>query len=53
MWRVSSYSPSGNNCVAIGRGIGIRDTKSPAVHLPVGSAAWTAFLNAVKARPER
>ncbi|GLY52116.1 DUF397 domain-containing protein [Lentzea sp. NBRC 102530] len=43
-WRKSSYSGSSNNCVEIGRGVGIRDSKAPATHLPVSAAAWSAFL---------
>ncbi|GLZ32754.1 hypothetical protein Lesp02_49420 [Lentzea sp. NBRC 105346] len=48
VWRTSSYSPNGDSCVAVGRGVGIRDTKSPAVHLPLSPSAWTAFLAAAK-----
>ncbi len=47
-WRKSSYSPSGDDCVEIGRGIGIRDSKAPVTHLQVSHAAWSAFLDAVK-----
>lgn len=43
-WRKSSYSGDGDNCVEIGRGVGIRDSKAPATHLPVSAAAWRAFL---------
>ena len=31
-----------------GRGIGIRDSKAPAAHLPVSADAWSAFLRRVK-----
>ncbi|MFI6101088.1 DUF397 domain-containing protein [Lentzea sp. NPDC051213] len=48
-WRKSSYSPSASDCVEVGRGIGIRDTKAPATHLPVHREAWQAFLGIVKA----
>ncbi|PWK91485.1 uncharacterized protein DUF397 [Lentzea atacamensis] len=48
-WRKSSYSASGSDCVEVGRGIGIRDSKAPASHLPVNREAWTAFLGIVKA----
>ncbi|NGY59450.1 DUF397 domain-containing protein [Lentzea sp. NEAU-D13] len=43
-WRKSSYSGGGNNCVEIGRSVGIRDSKAPATHLPVSANAWSAFL---------
>lgn len=48
-WRKSSYSPTGNDCVEIGHGVGIRDSKAPAVHLPVSATAWSAFLGLVTA----
>ena len=48
-WRKSSYSASGSECVEVGHGIGIRDSKAPATHLPVTREAWTAFLELVKA----
>jgi hypothetical protein len=48
VWRKSSRSPV-NDCVEVGRGIGIRDSKAPSAHLPVSSAAWSAFLRSVKA----
>ena len=47
-WRKSSYSPSASDCVEIGHGIGIRDSKAPASHLPVSATAWEAFLDLVK-----
>lgn len=50
-WRKSSYSAS-QDCVEIGRGVGIRDSKSTG-HLPVTAPAWEAFLSAVKARQWR
>ncbi|SDH19095.1 protein of unknown function [Lentzea fradiae] len=43
-WQRSSYSGSGDNCVEVGRGIGIRDSKAPAIHLPLGPETWSAFL---------
>ncbi|MCX2953188.1 DUF397 domain-containing protein [Lentzea sp. NEAU-D7] len=43
-WRKSSYSGSSNNCVEVGRRIGIRDSKAPNTHLPVSTEAWSAFL---------
>ncbi|GGM95768.1 hypothetical protein GCM10011609_36760 [Lentzea pudingi] len=48
-WRKSSYSGDGNNCVEIGRGTGIRDSKAPATHLPVSAEAWSAFLKMTSA----
>ena len=47
-WRKSSYSGNSSDCVEVGRGIGVRDSKAPAVHIPVGPSAWTAFLSAAK-----
>lgn len=47
-WRKSSYSPSGSDCVEVGHGIGIRDSKAPAAHLPLSETAWSAFLKLVK-----
>jgi hypothetical protein len=48
-WRKSTYSPNGTDCVEIGHGIGIRDSKAPAAHLAIGTSAWSAFLAATKA----
>ena len=48
-WRKSSYSPELNDCVEVGRGVGIRDSKAPTTHLPVSAKAWSAFLREVKA----
>ncbi|WP_090006605.1 DUF397 domain-containing protein [Lentzea albidocapillata] len=47
VWRKSSYSPDASDCVEIGRGIGIRDSKAPTTHLPVSGEAWSAFLRDV------
>ena len=47
-WRKSSYSPNSNDCVEVGAGVGIRDSKSPVVHVPLTSQAWAAFLSATK-----
>ena len=44
VWRKSSYSNNSNDCVEVGRGIGVRDSKAPTTHLPVSADAWTAFL---------
>jgi hypothetical protein len=48
VWRKSSYSGSGDNCVEVGRSIGIRDSKAPATHIPVSSTARSAFLKSVR-----
>ncbi|MFD4642978.1 DUF397 domain-containing protein [Lentzea sp. NPDC058436] len=48
-WRKSSYTGDGNNCVEVGQGVGIRDSKAPATHLPVSAAAWSAFLRLTSA----
>ncbi|WP_394617580.1 DUF397 domain-containing protein [Lentzea sp. JNUCC 0626] len=47
-WRKSSYSATADNCVEVGRGVGVRDSKAPATHLPLSAMAWTAFLSTVK-----
>jgi hypothetical protein len=47
-WRKSSYSGSGDNCVEVGRSVGIRDSKAPATHISVSADAWATFLGAVK-----
>lgn len=47
-WRKSTYSAEASDCVEVGRGVGIRDSKAPSTHLPVGAAAWSAFLTQVK-----
>lgn len=47
-WRKSSYSANSSDCVEIGRGIGIRDSKAPTTHLPVSTKAWSAFLGLVR-----
>ncbi|NKE55901.1 DUF397 domain-containing protein [Lentzea sp. PSKA42] len=49
-WRKSSYSPTGQDCVEVGHGVGIRDSKAPATHLPVAPAAWAAFLRSISNR---
>jgi hypothetical protein len=50
-WRKSSYSSTADNCVEVGHGVGIRDSKAPATHLPVSAGTWSAFLVEVKAYP--
>ena len=47
-WRKSSRSFNSNDCVEVGRGIGIRDSKAPAAHLPVSAEAWAVFLKNVR-----
>lgn len=49
-WRKSSYSGTASDCVEVGRGVGIRDSKAPTTHLPVSDKAWSAFLANLKAR---
>ncbi|SFR11224.1 protein of unknown function [Lentzea waywayandensis] len=48
MWRKSSYSANAMDCVEVGRGVGIRDTKAPITHLAVTPRTWSAFLLSVK-----
>ncbi|MFC3896851.1 DUF397 domain-containing protein [Lentzea rhizosphaerae] len=48
VWRKSSYSSTADNCVEVGRGVGLRDSKAPAVHLPVSARSWSIFLTEVK-----
>ncbi|NKE56989.1 DUF397 domain-containing protein [Lentzea sp. PSKA42] len=48
-WRKSSYSADTSDCVEVGRGVGVRDSKSPVAHLAIGTSAWSAFLAATKA----
>jgi hypothetical protein len=43
-WRKSSYSASSDNCVEVGRSVGIRDSKAPITHVPVSANAWSALL---------
>ena len=50
-WRKSSYSTPDMNCVEVGRGVGIRDSKSPAAELPLTPHQWTTFLRLVVASP--
>ncbi|GLZ32835.1 hypothetical protein Lesp02_50230 [Lentzea sp. NBRC 105346] len=49
-WRKSSHSGGGQDCVEVGRGVGIRDSKAPATHLPLSRTAWTVFLRTLKRR---
>ena len=52
-WRKSSYSGTADNCVEVGHGVGVRDSKAPATHLPLSVAAWEACLVGVKADSAR
>lgn len=47
-WRKSSYSADSSDCVEVGRGIGVRDSKAPTTHLPMSADAWSAFLGLVR-----
>ncbi|RDI25550.1 DUF397 domain-containing protein [Lentzea flaviverrucosa] len=49
-WRKSSHSGDGDNCVEVGHGVGIRDSKAPATHITLSPEAWSAFLKVVRAR---
>ncbi|GGU14274.1 DUF397 domain-containing protein [Lentzea flava] len=46
-WRKSSYSAE-SNCVEVGRGVGIRDSKAPSVELPLTAHQWTLLLRLVR-----
>jgi len=48
-WRKSSYSGSDGNCVEVGRGVGVRDSKAPSVRLPLTAHQWTQLLRMAKA----
>ncbi|GLZ31037.1 hypothetical protein Lesp02_32260 [Lentzea sp. NBRC 105346] len=51
IWRKSSYSANASDCVEVGVGVGIRDSKHTAAgHIPVTAPAWAAFLKAIKTR---
>ncbi|MFD4636698.1 DUF397 domain-containing protein [Lentzea sp. NPDC058436] len=50
-WRKSSYSASDGNCVEVGRGVGIRDSKSPSVELPLAAHQWAPLLRMVRTDP--
>jgi hypothetical protein len=47
-WLKSSRSGTEGNCVEVTHGF-VRDTKDPATWLPIGEAAWLAFLGDAKA----
>lgn len=48
-WRTSSYSQPYGDCVEAAGGVRVRDSRSRAVVLTFTPAAWTAFLERVKA----
>lgn len=48
MWRKSSYSANASDCVEVGRGVGLRDSKAPGTHLSITVPTWNSFLSAVK-----
>jgi uncharacterized protein DUF397 len=52
LWRKSSYSGGGNNCVEVASDaatVAIRDSKDPqGGQLVFGASAWTAFTTAIK-----
>lgn len=47
-WHKSSYSANDGNCVEVGRGVGIRDSKAPSVHMRVTARQWDQLLRLVK-----
>ncbi|SDK29519.1 protein of unknown function [Lentzea albidocapillata subsp. violacea] len=48
-WRKAKRSnDGGGQCVEVGLGVGMRDSKAPATEVPLCPAAWSAFLQAVK-----
>lgn len=53
-WHKSSYStPTGDNCVEAARladGVGVRDSKAPAVELLLTPGQWTALIGHLRAR---
>lgn len=49
-WRKSTRSSDNGQCVEVGHGVGIRDSKNPdGGVLPLTGGAATAFVTAVKA----
>lgn len=47
-WRKSSYSANDGNCVEVGRGVGIRDSKAPSVELPLTTDQWARLIRQIK-----
>ncbi|SER76154.1 DUF397 domain-containing protein [Lentzea albida] len=50
-WRKSSYSASDGNCVEVGRGVGLRDSKSPSVELALTARQWAPLLRMIRSGP--
>ena len=50
-WRKSSYSASDGNCVEVSRGVGVRDSKSPTVELPLTARQWAPLLRMIRISP--
>ncbi|MCR3754310.1 DUF397 domain-containing protein [Lentzea californiensis] len=50
-WRKSSYSANDGNCVEVGRGVGVRDSKAPSVELPLTAHQWAPLLQLVRTQP--
>jgi hypothetical protein len=49
-WRKSSYSGGeGGNCVELSNAGAVRDSKNPAVQLPVGQVAMTVLIATLQA----
>lgn len=48
-WRKSSYSYASGECVEVGDGIQVRDSKNPDVVLEFNQDAWRNFLASIKA----
>jgi uncharacterized protein DUF397 len=49
-WRKSSFSGEQTDCVELASGLdAVRDTKNPAVQLPVSHQSLTAFVAALRA----
>ncbi len=46
--RKSSNSADSSDCVEVGRGIGVRDSKAPTTQLPMSAVAWSAFLGLLR-----
>jgi hypothetical protein len=50
-WRKSSFSGEQTDCVELAGGLdAIRDSKNPAVHLPIARASVKALVTSVRAQ---